>query len=242
MATTTSSSYNDKLDDVSKFLFKSRKNVDGFTNPIAAYVMKNSLTEPDILRRLYEKTSAETPRIRMISDAEQCQFLRLLLKLTNAKKAIEIGVFTGYNLLSVAMTIPKDGKVIGCDVSREYFDVGRPLIEEAGVMDKIDLRIQPALQTLDELLAAGEGGTFDFIYIDADKMNYDNYYEKGLQLLRSGGLIAIDNVLWNGRVVKNEKDEETTVIHNLNQKMHKDPRVDNSLLPIGDGLNLAMKI
>ncbi|CAB4025411.1 catechol O-methyltransferase domain-containing 1 isoform X2, partial [Paramuricea clavata] len=151
-------------------------------------------------------------------------------------------VFTGYNLLSVALTLPKEGKVIGCDISSEYFDVGRPLIEKAGVMDKIDLRIQPAVQTLDELLAAGEGGTFDFIYIDANKVSYDTYYEKGLQLLRPGGVIAIDNVLWHGLVTKEEKDEVTTSIHNLNQKIHKDERVDNSLLPLADGLNLVRKI
>ena len=232
-------------DDVSKYLFVEGKgSSDGkFINPIGNYIMKNSLREPDILRRLQEKTVKETgTRSVIISDKGQCQFLRLLLKLLNAKKAIEIGVFTGYNLLSVALTLPKDGKVIGCDINTDYIDIGRPFLEEAGVMDKIEFRIQPAVQTLDELLAAGEAGTFDFVYIDADKPSYDIYYEKALQLLRSGGIVAVDNVLWNGLVTKDDKDETTTSLHNLNQKIHKDERVDNSFLPLADGLNLARKI
>ena len=233
-------------DDVTKYLFKvadDHPTMRGFTNPIAKYMLENSIREPDILRRLQEKTSQETgPLIRLISGSGQCQFIRMVLKMINAKKAIEIGVFTGYNLLSVAMTLPKDGKVIGCDVNSKFFDIGKPFMEEAGVMDKIEMRIQSAVQTLDELLAAGEAGTFDFIYIDADKENDDVYYEKSLQLLRSGGIVAVDNMLWRGLVTKEEKDLETTIIHNLNQKIHKDERVDNSFLPFCDGVNLARKI
>ncbi|XP_046862274.1 catechol O-methyltransferase domain-containing protein 1-like [Xenia sp. Carnegie-2017] len=211
-------------------------------NPIVEYVWKNSQREPDILRRLYEKTLSMSSEIEMIADPLECQLLHLMLHLMNAKKAIEIGVYTGYNLLNVALALPKDGKIIACDVSSDDMEIGRPFLEEAGVMDKVDLRIQPAIKTLDELLEAGEAGTFDFIFIDADKVNYMNYYERGLKLLKSGGLIAVDNALWSGRVTKDEKDEKTKVIHKLNQFIHKDERVLCSLLPLGDGVYFAVKI
>lgn len=227
-------------EDVAKYLLKARKN-----NPVAVYIAKNSVRENDILRRLREKTIQELKENTMISAPEQVQLISMLLKLMNAKKAIEIGVFTGYNILNIAMALPKDGKVIGCDISADYVNMGKPFFAEAGVSDKIDLRIQSAVKTLDELLTAGEGGTFDFIYIDADKPSMDTYYEKALQLVRTGGLIGLDNVLWDGKVLNPElhhDDERTNVIVKLNEKIHKDSRVEMSLVPFADGLTLCRKL
>lgn len=227
-------------EDVAKYLLKARKN-----NPVAVYIAKNSVRENDILRRLREKTIQELKENPMISAPEQVQLISMLLKLMNAKKAIEIGVFTGYNILNIAMALPKDGKVIGCDISADYVNMGKPFFAEAGVSDKIDLRIQSAVKTLDELLTAGEGGTFDFIYIDADKPSMDTYYEKALQLVRTGGLIGLDNVLWQGKVLNPElhhDDEETNSIVKLNEKIHKDSRVEMSLVPFADGLTLCRKL
>ncbi len=166
----------------------------------------------------------------------------LLVQLIGAKKTLEVGVFTGYSSLSVALALPEDGKIIAADVSEEFTAVARRYWQKAGVADKIDLRLAPALETLDNLLASGQAETFDFAFIDADKENYDGYYERTLQLIRPGGLIAIDNVLWSGRVADPQiQDENTQIIRNLNKKLHQDERVTLSLLPIGDGLTLALK-
>jgi predicted O-methyltransferase YrrM len=173
---------------------------------------------------------------------EQGQFMALLVKLIGAKKTLEIGVFTGYSSLVVALALPADGKIVACDVSEEYTNIARRYWQQAGVEDKIDLHIAPALETLDHLLAAGEAGTFDFAFIDADKGNYENYYERSLQLIRPGGLIAIDNVLWSGKVADTEiQDNQTNKIRAVNRKLHQDSRITLSLVPIADGLTLAMK-
>ena len=165
-----------------------------------------------------------------------------LVRMIGARKTLEVGTFTGYSALVVAMGLPDDGKIIACDVSEEWTSIGRRYWQEAGVAHKIDLRLQPAVATLDELIAAGESGSFDLAFIDADKANYDAYYERCMTLVRTGGVLAIDNVLWHGAVVDDARqDEDTVSIRALNLKVHGDPRVDMNLLPIGDGLTLAVK-
>lgn len=213
----------------------------GLDNQVYNYLLSTSLRESDILRQLREET-AKHPYATMQIAPEQGQFMALLVQLLEAKKTLEVGVFTGYSSLCVALALPKDGKVIACDISEEYTAVGRRYWQTAGVADKIDLRIAPALETLDKLLEAGEAGTFDFAFIDADKENYEGYYERSLQLIRPGGLIAIDNVLWGGRVADPQvQDNSTQAIREFNQKLHQDSRVTLSMVPIADGLTLALK-
>lgn len=173
--------------------------------------------------------------------AEQAQFLTLLVKLIGAKRAIEIGTFTGYSALAIALALTADGTLLACDISDAYTRVGKPFWEAAGVAAKIDLQLGPALDTLDARLAAGEAGQYDFAFIDADKSGYDGYYERCLQLLRAGGLIAIDNVLWGGSVARPATDEDTRALQALNDKIHADERVDIAMVPIGDGVTLARK-
>ena len=172
---------------------------------------------------------------------EQGQLMALLVKLLGARRTIEIGVFTGYSALTVALALPADGYLLACDISDEYTRIGRPHWEAAGVAHKIDLRLAPALQTLDAQLAAGAAGSYDFAFIDADKTGYDAYFERCLRLLGSGGLIAIDNVLWGGSVARKAESADTAALQALNRKLHHDERIDLSLLPIGDGLSLARK-
>lgn len=213
----------------------------GLNNELYDYLLSNSVREPDILWKLRQET-ANHPRAGMQISPEQGQFMRLLIQLIGAKKTLEVGVFTGYSSLSVALALPPDGKIIAADVSEEFTAIARRYWQQAGVADKIDLRLAPGLETLDALLADGQAETFDFAFIDADKENYDGYYERSLQLVRPGGLIAIDNVLWSGKVADPQyQDESTQVIRALNQKLHDDQRITLSLVPIGDGLTLALK-
>ncbi|MEO8810434.1 MAG: class I SAM-dependent methyltransferase, partial [Rhodanobacter sp.] len=172
---------------------------------------------------------------------EQGQFMALLVKLIGARRCIEVGVFTGYSALSVALALPEDGTILACDISEEYTALGKPFWARAGVEQKIDLRLAPACETLDGCLAAGEAGTYDFAFIDADKTGYDDYYERCLHLLRRGGLLVIDNVLWEGAVAKPADSADTRALQALNDKLHRDERIDLSMLPLGDGVSLARK-
>ncbi|MGV0104396.1 class I SAM-dependent methyltransferase [Nostoc sp. DSM 114160] len=213
----------------------------GLDKQLYNYLLSVSLREPEILGKLRQET-ANHPRSGMQISPEQGQFMSLLVQLIAAKKTLEVGVFTGYSSLSVALALPPDGKIIACDVSEEFTAIARRYWLEAGVADKIDLQLAPALETLDRLLATGQAETFDFAFIDADKENYDGYYERSLQLVRPGGLIAIDNVLWSGQVADEQnQDESTQAIRALNEKLHHDERITLSLVPIADGLTLAIK-
>lgn len=187
-------------------------------------------------------TTQRMPQGKMQIAPEQGQFIALLIKLLNAKRTLEIGVFTGYSSLAVALALPDTGKIIACDTSREWTDIAKRHWLAAGVAHKIDLRLGQALQTLNELLSDNQQNSFDFAFIDADKGNYDNYYECCLKLVRPGGLIAIDNVLWSGSVIDASiNDKDTVAIRRLNEKLAIDERIDISLIPIADGLTLARK-
>ncbi|MBD2531978.1 class I SAM-dependent methyltransferase [Nostoc flagelliforme FACHB-838] len=213
----------------------------GLDNQLYNYLLSVSLREPEILGKLRQET-ANHPWSGMQISPEQGQFMSLLVQLIGARKTLEVGVFTGYSSLSVALALPTDGKIIACDVSEEFTAIARRYWQKAGVADKIDLRLAPALETLDQLLATGQAETYDFAFIDADKENYDVYYERSLQLVRPGGLIAIDNVLWSGQVADDQyQDESTQSIRALNKKLHHDERITLSLVPIADGLTLAIK-
>jgi len=204
------------------------------------YLLDVSLREHPVLAELRTITH-QHPLAGMQISPEQGQFMALLTHLIGARNTLEIGVFTGYSTLAVALALPDDGCIVACDVSQEFTDVGRTYWTKAGVADKIDLRLAPAIDTLDGLIAEGQDGRFDFAFIDADKTNYDAYYERCLTLLRRGGLIAFDNVLWGGRVARPAEDDDTAAIQALNRKLQGDARIDISMLPIGDGLTLARK-
>ncbi|MGI8504955.1 MAG: class I SAM-dependent methyltransferase [Hassallia sp.] len=214
----------------------------GLEQHIYDYLLSVSLREPEILQQLRQETD-QHPLSQMQISPEQGQFMALLVQLMGAKKTLEVGVFTGYSSLIVALALPPSGKVVACDVSEEYTAIARRYWQQAGVADKIDLHIAPAMDTLDRLLANQEAETFDFAFIDADKSSYDGYYERALQLVRPGGLIAIDNVLRSGRVADPQvQDNGTKTIRALNQKLHQDSRITLSLVPIADGLTLALKL
>lgn len=213
----------------------------GLDTQLYDYLQSVSLREPEILTQLRQET-AQHPMAQMQIAPDQGQFMALLVQLIGAKKTLEVGVFTGYSSLVVALALPPEGKVVACDVSQEYTSIARRYWQQAGVADKIDLHIAPAQETLKSLLAEGQAGTFDFAFIDADKSNYEIYYELALELVRPGGLIIVDNVLWSGRVADPQvQDNRTKAIRSLNQKLHQDQRVTLSLVPIGDGLTLALK-
>lgn len=211
------------------------------TDGIADYLRSISEPEPEYLARLREETAAD-PLARMQITPEQGAFLGMLIRLSGVRRALEVGVFTGYSSISVARALPPDGELICCDVSEEWTKIARRYWAIAGVDSKIRLHLRPAVETLDHLLATGHGGTFDFAFIDADKTNYAAYYERALQLLRPHGLIAVDNVLWHGRPIDPAcTDEDTEAIRAFNLKLSRDRRVHLSVLPIGDGLTLALK-
>lgn len=211
------------------------------TDEVYDYLLRVSLREPEILRRLRDETSALEDRNMQIGP-EQGQFMALLIELMGARRALEVGTFTGYSALVVALALPADGRVVACDVSEEWTRIARRYWEEAGVAHKIDLRLAPALETMEELLGAGRRDDFDFAFIDADKANYDSYYEMSLELVRPGGLIGIDNTLWSGKVVDaSVTDADTEAIRRLNLKLAADERVTLSMVPIGDGLTLARR-
>ena len=211
------------------------------TDNLYQYILDHSVREPAVLRELHEET-APMKYAGMQIGADQGQFMGLLAKLVGAKRCIEIGVFTGYSSISVALALPPDGRILACDVSEEWTSVARKYWKKAGVDGKIELRLGPAVETLDALLAKGEAGKFDFVFIDADKGNYLNYYERCLKLVRTGGLMLFDNTLWSGEVANPENQKEDTVaLRALNDALHHDDRVDVSLLAIGDGVTLARK-
>ena len=211
-------------------------------NSLYEYILSVSLREPEVLARLRAETLQQAMSV-MLSAPEQGQFLALLAQLTGARKCLEIGVYTGYSTLWVALALPHDGSVLACDVSEKWTAIARRYWEEAGVAERIDLQLAPALETLDRLLAADQAGSFDFAFIDADKENYPDYYERTLQLLRPGGLMLIDNTLWSGAVADTSRqDPETCAIRALNELVHADDRVQMSLLPVADGLTLARKL
>jgi caffeoyl-CoA O-methyltransferase len=211
------------------------------TDSLYEYLLAVSLREPDLLRQLRQETATD-PLARMQVSPEQGQFMGLLARLTGARRCLEIGVFTGYSSLALALALPDDAHIVACDVSEEWTSVARRYWAAAGVAHKIDLRLAPALETMAGLLAAGEAGRFDFAFLDADKENYLRYYELALELLRPGGLLVADNTLWSGRVADPANSEATTeALRRFNEQLHRDSRVDLSLVPIGDGLTLARK-
>jgi predicted O-methyltransferase YrrM len=211
------------------------------TDKLYDYMLSVSLREPHVLRELRVDT-AQDENANMQIAPEQGQFMALLVKMLGARRTLDIGVYTGYSSLCIGLALPREGRVIACDINREWTDMAKRYWRRAGVEEKIELHLGPAQQTLEGLLGKGRD-SFDFAFIDADKINYDVYYEYCLQLIRSGGLIAIDNVLWDGAVADAAKnDDDTMAIRALNRKIHADPRVEISLVPIADGLVLARKI
>lgn len=204
---------------------------------VAGYIHEHSVREPAVLRELREATKA-VPMSGMQIGPDQGQFMQLLVRAIGAKRCLEIGTYTGYSALAVALALPKDGRIICCDISEEWTAVGKPFWKKAGVEKRIELRIGPALETLKTLK-----GPFDFVFIDADKPNYANYYEACVPLVRRGGIIAIDNTLWSGWVAeKDRRDADTVALREFNDKLHRDDRVALSMLPLGDGVTLALKL
>ena len=209
------------------------------TNELRDYIWEKGMNEHPVLKELRAET-AELPESMMQICPEQGALMANIIRIMSAKRTIEIGTFTGYSTLVVALALPEDGEIVACDISKEWTSVGKKKWEQARVRDKIDLRIAPALETLEDLLAEGQEGTFDFAFIDADKTNYLNYYQKCLKLVRRGGVIAIDNVLWSGAVIKNDvNDVDTVAIRELNDYLVRDERVALSMVPVGDGLTIA---
>jgi predicted O-methyltransferase YrrM len=212
------------------------------TPELSDYIRGVTLREPEALRAQRESTD-DHPHASMQIAPEQGQFLNLLARLTGARNTLEVGVFLGYSAAWVALALPPGGKIVACDVNEEFTARARQTWHEAGVEDRIELHLRPALETLDELIAQGKAGTFDFAFIDADKTNYPNYYDRAMVLVRRGGLIVIDNVLWDGSVIDpSDTSRDTEAIRAFNSKLHADNRIALSLVTIGDGLTLACKL
>jgi predicted O-methyltransferase YrrM len=212
------------------------------TSELSDYIRSVTVREPEALKRLREGTE-DHPHASMQTSPEQGQFLQLLARLTGARKTLEVGVFMGYSSTWVALALPPGGKVVACDVNAEFTARARRTWQEAGVEDRIELILAPALETLDRLIAEGQAGSFDFAFIDADKANYSNYYQRALTLLRPGGVLAVDNVLWDGLVVDPDNhDPDTEAIREFNRMVHADARVAMGLVPLGDGLTVACKL
>lgn len=217
---------------------------DAITPPpaLTEYIRSVSVKESDVQRRLRQLTEAR-PDASMLTSPEQSQFLALLARILGARQCLEVGVYTGYTTIRLAQALPPGGRVVACDVSEERTAIARRSWREAGVEDRIDLRLAPALDTLDALLRDGQAGAFDLVYIDADKRSYPEYYERALALLRTGGVVAIDNVLRGGDSANpSSPDPETHIIRRFNEQVRDDPRVATTLLPMRDGLTLALKI
>jgi predicted O-methyltransferase YrrM len=213
----------------------------GLSDELAAYVVKVGTREPAVLARLREETAA-IPQHGMQIAPEEGAFLAMLVELTGARRCIEVGTFTGYSSTAVALALPDDGELVCCDVSQQWTSLARKYWDEAGVAAKVDLRIAPAAETLDQLLADGEEAAYDFAFVDADKSGYDGYYERLLRLVRPGGLIVFDNTLWSGRVLDpNAADEDTRAITTLNAKLADDERISLCLLPVADGVTLVRR-
>jgi predicted O-methyltransferase YrrM len=211
------------------------------TKEINKYIRKKLPPEPDVLKKLREET-AKLPNPQMQISWEQAQFMTIILKAIRAKKILEIGVFTGYSTLITAMALPDDGNVIACDINTEWTDIAKKYWEQTGVLHKIDLRIAPASETLETLVASGKNGSFDFAFIDADKTNDALYYEKCLQLVKPGGLIMVDNALWGGTVLdKGSDDEDARAIQQFNDAITQDTRVHSYIAPVRDGILLLYK-
>ena len=216
----------------------SRRSI-GLDEALHDYLLEVSLREPDVLRRLREETASRENADMQIAP-EQGQFMALLVQLIGAERTLEVGTFTGYSALVVALALPPHGRVTACEISEEYAAIARRWWAEGGVAEKIEIRVAPAAETLDRMLEEGLAGRFDFAFIDADKAGYLDYWERCLRLVRPGGLIAVDNVLWDGRVADPTNDEEgTAAIRAFNARVRDDDRVDLSLVPVGDGLTLA---
>lgn len=219
------------------------------TPTLQRYVENVSVREPDLLRQLRRTTSAALRGSKlsfadrlMQTSADQGQFLRTLVRATGARRAVEVGVFTGYSLVSTALALPEGGRIIGCEINERWAQIAAEYVERAGVSDRVEIRVGDARETLADMLANGAAGTIDFIFVDADKTGYQSYYESGLRLLRPGGLIVVDNVLWHGRVAVDDADEpEALALREFNQRLHRDERIDLSLLPVNDGMTLAVK-
>ena len=210
------------------------------SSELHTYLLQHSVRDSSVHQALREETQQLTMG-RMQISPEQGQLMGFLTSLIGAKRAIEVGTFTGYSALCVALALPEDGYLLACDISEEWTNIGKKYWEEAGVNEKIDLKLAPAVETLSQLTTE-QNGSFDFAFIDADKANYDSYYELCLKLVRTGGLILVDNVLWGGSVIDDSiQDEDTIAIRELNTKIYTDPRVDVSMLSVGDGLTLIRK-
>jgi predicted O-methyltransferase YrrM len=218
-----------------------RKNIN-LTDELQDYLLSVSLKETDIQRELREYTANHKMAMMQIAP-DQGQFMALLIRLMQAKNIIEVGVFTGYSTLCMAMALPPDGHIIACDINKEYTSIAKKYWQMAGVTDKIKIVLAPAIQTLDGLIKKGYPGKYDFVFIDADKPEYPDYFERALSLLRPGGLIVVDNVLWYGKPANpDETDRDTQAIRQFNQQLFNDSRVIISMLPVADGLTLALKL